>query len=124
MKKLFVVLSALALMTFGAFAQNTNTATKPAKTKTTKAAKPTDDAGIQQCISDKLAKSKMASDGFQVSVSGGVATFTGTTKVRGHKGGVHGIAKSCGAKSVTNNITVESTAKTKTTKTKNANTTK
>lgn len=84
--------------------------TKAPKTpKMPKAAKtkPTDDAGIKTCIDGKLAKSKMAGENFQDSVSGGTATFTGMTKVPGHKGGVSGIGKSCGAKTIVNNITVE-----------------
>lgn len=88
----------------------TKTTTKQTeKTKTSKM-KPTDDAGIQQCIEGKLAKSKMAGEGFAATVSGGAATFTGTTKVAGHKGGVSGIGKSCGAKSIVNNIKVEGKA--------------
>jgi osmotically-inducible protein OsmY len=53
----------------------------------------------------------MKDQGFTVAVSGGVATFTGSTKNSGSKGGVNNIAKSCGAKQVVNNITVEKPAK-------------
>ncbi len=93
----------------------TPTATPPTTAKMPKTAKPpktpkvvpTDDAGIQTCIEGKLAKSKMAGEGFAATVNGGAATFTGATKVPGHKGGVSGIGKSCGAKSIVNNITIE-----------------
>lgn len=121
MKKIIGLLAILMLATFAASAQTTaapqTTATpktqsagkqtkqaKPAKTAKTV---PTDDAGIQQCIQERLSKTKMAGEGFQAAVSGGTATFTGSTKVAGHKGGVSGLAKTCGAKSVVNNITIE-----------------
>lgn len=85
---------------------------KPAKSAKTQA--PKSDADIQSCIQQKLAAApKLKDQGFQVSVSGGVATFTGTAKNGGSKGAVTGIAKSCGAKQVTNNITVQAAAKKK-----------
>ena len=80
---------------------------KPPKTPKTPKVVPTDDAGIKTCIEGELAKSKMAGEGFAATVNGGAATFTGATKVPGHKGGVSGIGKSCGAKSIVNNITIE-----------------
>lgn len=92
-------------------AKATQTA-KPAKTaKNT----PKSDAEIQSCIEQKLAASpKLKDQGFSVSVTGGVASFTGTAKNAGSKGGVNGIAKSCGAKQVANNISVEKMTKTPT----------
>lgn len=117
MKKVIILTTIFLMAAIGAAAQSTapnspskSMQTKTAKTtKTPKAAKtmPTGDAGIQTCISEKLGKSKMGSENFQVSVSGATATFTGATKVPGHKGGVSGIGKSCGAKSIVNNITIE-----------------
>lgn len=66
-----------------------------------------DDGEIQKCISDKFAASaSLKTQGFSVSVSQGVATLTGTAKDPGSKGAATNIAKGCGAKSVTNNITV------------------
>ncbi|MGI9035309.1 MAG: BON domain-containing protein [Pyrinomonadaceae bacterium] len=140
MRKLFLLTGTLLLAVSAAAAQTTTTQTtspmtkqqttkapKTPKATKTKMTKPTDDAGIQTCINEKLGKSKMASEGFAATVSGGTATFTGSTKVAGHKGGVSGIAKSCGAKSVVNNITIEGktvTPKTpKTTKSKATSTT-
>lgn len=129
MKKLTLMTAMILAMAMCAFAQTTTTNPSPKTTKmTTKTSptkqtkkmktKPTDDAGIQQCIEGKLAKSKMRSENFAAAVSGGAATFTGSTKVAGHKGGVTGIGKSCGAKSIVNNITVEGkTMKTKSPKT-------
>lgn len=124
MNKLLSLIGILMLAVVAASAQTTPTTTTKQTTRMTKTktsakqtrepkmskTKPTDDAGIQQCIEGRLAKSKMASEGFQTSVNGGTATFTGTTKVAGHKGGVSGISKSCGAKTVVNNITVEGKA--------------
>src|SRR5438128_7119127 len=63
----------------------------------------TDDAGIQKCISEKLAAApSLKSQGFTVSVSGGVATLTGNAKNAGSKGSATMIAKRCGAQSVVN----------------------
>ena len=112
MKKLLLLTGFLLLAVNFTAAQQTTSPTTTAKTAKVKTAKtqkmmPTDDAGITTCINEKLAKSKMSGEGFQVSVSGAAATFTGSTKVPGRKGGVSGMAKSCGAKSIVNNITVE-----------------
>lgn len=86
-------------------------AAKPAKTKPAPAAAKSD-ADIQTDIQQRLAASpKLKSESINVSVSGGVATFTGTVKNAGSKGGVSGLAKAAGAKSVVNNITVEKPAK-------------
>ena len=119
MKKIILMMCVLLTIVGATMAQSpmpkptTTPATKTVKTakppKEPKMAKvmPKDDTGIKTCIDGKLAKSKMATEGFQASVSSAVATFTGSTKVPGHKGGVSGIGESCGAKSIVNNITIE-----------------
>src|SRR5262249_30088199 len=116
---------AIALvLAFGVAAKTTTTpapASKPpqAKSKSTPPAKaaPKTDAEIEQCINDRLAKSaKLKDQGFSVSVSSGVATFTGTAKNSGSKGGVTNIAKACHATKTVNNITVQAPAKTTTAK--------
>ena len=88
---------------------------KPAKmTRPAKTAKvvPQSDSDIQACIQQKLAAApKLKTQGFNVAVSGGAATFTGTAANPGSKGGVSGIAKSCGAKQIVNNITIQAAAK-------------
>jgi osmotically-inducible protein OsmY len=117
MKKMFVLMSCIsltAILSLNALAQTpTATGTQESKkAKTKDVAAPQTDAEIQKCIEDKLAASTdLKGDGFTVAVSNGVATFTGTTKVKGHKGSVEKIAKKCGAKSTTNNIMVETAAK-------------
>jgi hypothetical protein len=60
---------------------------------------------IQADIQKPAASSKLKAEPFR-SVSGGVATFTGTAKNEGNKNSVAGLAKSAGAKSTVNNITV------------------
>jgi osmotically-inducible protein OsmY len=109
------IFSGLALssaLVLGALANSTATnktaqTAKPGKT----AAAPKSDSEIQSCISAKLTTApKIKDQGFSVSVSGGTATFTGTTKNAGSKGGVGSIAKSCGAKQVVNHISVENTS--------------
>lgn len=110
MKRMFIVfclvmfigaLSSLALAQGG----DTMKAEKKSAKKA-EASAPKSDADIQKCIVDKLAKSeKLSSQGFSVAVSGGEATLTGTAKNAGSKGAATGIAKSCGASKVMNNIT-------------------
>ncbi|HYE72243.1 MAG TPA: BON domain-containing protein, partial [Blastocatellia bacterium] len=111
-KRTFVCLSILMLisaLSFSAFAQDPAPA-KPTKTAKAKAPMPMSDADIQKCISDKLAMSKTITGG-SATVSGGIATLTGEASSGGAKGGVTKTARACGAKSVTNNITVTPKAK-------------
>lgn len=122
--KLIVGVMALAIaLTVGIVAQTPapagqmKPAAKPAaapkaakETKPAKAAKT--DAEIQSCITGKLAAApKLKDQGLSASVANGVATFTGVANNGASKGGVSGIAKSCGAKSVVNNITVKAKEK-------------
>jgi osmotically-inducible protein OsmY len=117
--------AALLVLSIAASAQTTppaKPAPAPPMTKTTtkskaKASAPKTDAEIQKCIEDKLSASKLKADGFTVAVSGGDSTLTGSTKAAGHKSNAAQFAKRCGATKVTNNITVESTPKTKAAKT-------
>lgn len=118
--KLIAGVMALAMvLTVGVAAQTAAPAgqmksnAKPAQAKAPKAAKAVKtDAEIQACITEKLAAApKLKDQGFSASVAGGVATFTGMANNGGSKGGVSGIAKSCGAKSVVNNITVKAKEK-------------
>lgn len=91
-------------------------ATQPQTAKPAKTVKntPKSDSEIQSCIEQKLAAApKLKDQGFSVAVSSGVATFTGAAKNGGSKGSAGGIAKSCGANRVVNNISVEKMAKTK-----------
>lgn len=120
MKRLFLAGTALIALALTSMAQ-TPAPAKPtpspkAKPAVAKTSAPKPDADIQKCIEGKLAGSKLKDDGLTVAVSGGTATFTGTTKIAGHKGNATQFAKACGATKVTNNITVESTPKTTTKK--------
>lgn len=71
------------------------------------------DSQIEQTIKAKLAKSKLRSDHFTVSVVRGVATIEGSTSVLQHKGAMTRMAKASGATSVLNNIHVSDAAKAK-----------
>jgi len=89
----------IAMLPALTLAQNSNSSAK--------ATAPKDDAGIQKCIGDKLAASaSLKSQGITAAVSNGTATLTGKVKNAGSKGAATNIAKSCGAKSVTNDITI------------------
>ncbi len=120
MKKIISVICVALLASVVSFAQSAQPAQgaemkksekKPAAKKN---AAPKSDAEIQKCIADKFATSeKLKSQGFSASVSGGVATLTGNAANAGSKGAATRIAKSCGATSVTNNITAPPVAKPK-----------
>lgn len=106
----------VAMLALGGLAQTSapakqgEKAAKPAKTKA--AAAPKSDADIQKCINDKLAASKTIKGG-TATVTNGVATLTGEASSGGAKGGATRSAKACGAKTVTNNITVAAKTTTK-----------
>ena len=118
MKKNILILVTLIFTSAFAMAQSAAPAPvkpakqeKPAKAPKIKAAS-TSDADVQSCITQRLAAApKLKTQGFGATVSGGVATFTGAATDSGSKGGVSGIAKTCGAKSVVNNITIPTKTK-------------
>ncbi len=119
MKKIILLLGTLILTSAFALAQSAApapvtkpvTKQKPAKAPQTSAAtKP--DTEIQTCITERLAAApKLKTQGFSAAVTGGVATFSGTASNPGSKGGVSGIAKTCGAKKIVNNITLQAQGK-------------
>lgn len=66
------------------------------------------DPEIRSCIELALKRSpKLSSEAFTVTVANSVATFSGTAKQQGSKGGVYAIASTCGASKVINNIVAE-----------------
>jgi len=69
------------------------------------------DSQIEQDIRARLAKSKINSEHFLVSVRNGVATLEGKTSVVQHKGAATRIAHTAGAVSVRNNIQVSAEAR-------------
>ena len=69
------------------------------------------DGQILTAIRAKLAKSKVASDRFTVTVQNRVATFEGKTAVMQHKGVATRIAHSSGAVGVQNHIQISEEAK-------------
>jgi hypothetical protein len=105
MRNLLISMIVVAVFALSAMAQGA----APAKEKPAKPAKvaaaPKSDAEVAKCINDKFAASSAIKNG-KASVSGGVATLTGDVNSGGAKGGQTVAAKSCGATSVTNNITV------------------
>ena len=112
MKRMMTILCFVFALSAFAFAQAAQPAqggemkSEKKSAKKAEPAAPKSDADIQKCISDKFANSeKLKSQGFSTAVSNGEATLTGTAKNAGSKGAATGIAKSCGASKVTNNIT-------------------
>jgi osmotically-inducible protein OsmY len=74
--------------------------------KVKKETAPKSDDEVQKCIMDKFSNSeKLKAQGFSASVSNGEAKLTGSAQNAGSKGAATRIAQSCGAKSVSNNIT-------------------
>lgn len=94
----------LALCSFVAFAQDAGQA-KPKQKKAVASMTPKSDAEVQTCLNDKFKESKTIKNG-GATISDGAATLTGEAATGGAKGGATRSAKACGAKTVTNNITV------------------
>src|SRR5215470_15821075 len=103
MKKMIALTFTLLLTATGALAQGA----QPEKKKESKPAKaaPKSDEDVQKCITDKFATSKTLTGG-GATVAGGEATLTGEAKNAGAKTSAGKTAKGCGAKKVTNNISV------------------
>jgi len=116
MKKIIALTFTLLLMTAVVLAQAAQPAQggEMAKKKDSKPAKaapaPKSDEDVLKCITDKLAASKTITGG-GATVANGEATLTGAAKSGGAKGGATRSAKACGAKTVTNNMTVVEAAK-------------
>lgn len=104
MRKTIVSFLAVMLLSFVAFAQDAGTGTAKVK-KSAAPAAPKSDAEVQTCINDKFKASTTIKNG-NATVSGGAAVLTGDASSGGAKGGATRSAKACGAKTVTNNITV------------------
>lgn len=68
------------------------------------------DAGIEKEIRARFQKSKIRSEGFTVTVAGGVATIQGRTSVIQRKGTATRLARLGGARSVVNRIEVDEAA--------------
>ena len=69
------------------------------------------DSQIQSDFRMRLGRSKLATDGIQVRVKGGVATLTGKTSIVQHKGSATRMAKSAGAHQVVNQIEISAAAR-------------
>jgi len=105
MRKMIALTFTLLLTTVFALAQ-TQPEKKMEKPKKAAAAKaPKSDADVQKCINDKLGASKTITGGSST-VASLEATLTGEAKNAGAKNGAAKTATGCGAKKVTNNITV------------------
>ncbi len=87
---------------------------KGSATKAKNETTPKSDVEIQKCIMDKFSNSeKLRSQGFNASVSNGEARLAGTARNSGSKGAATRIARNCGAKTVTNDITAPNIPKPK-----------
>jgi hypothetical protein len=69
------------------------------------------DAQIDSDFRMRLGRSKLAGEGIQIRVKGGVATLTGKTNVIQHKGSATRMAKSAGAHQVVNQIEISAAAR-------------
>ncbi len=99
-------------LSFGLFAEVTPHGPQSHKRTAPPAPKLTD-AQIDQALKAKLAKSKMARNGFTFKVSNGAATIEGKASVIQHKGAMTRMAKTAGATRVVNNIQISEEAKAK-----------
>jgi hypothetical protein len=71
------------------------------------------DQALEKEIRARFTRSKIAKNGFEVRVQGGVATITGRTDVIQHKGTATRLARSAGARQVVNRIEISEAAKQK-----------
>jgi hypothetical protein len=71
------------------------------------------DAQMEGLIKTKLAKSKMASEGYTIHVHNGIATWEGKTNVIQRKGAATRMARTAGAVQVVNNIKIGEEARRK-----------
>lgn len=95
-------------------AEKTADATVSGAQKAKNTVAPKSDEEIQKCITDNLgASAKLKTLGLSATVSNGEATLMGEGKSSGNKNAAANIAKKCGAKKVTNNITIPSPPATK-----------
>ncbi len=106
------IVAVILWLTFCLSGQTTPRTTAPHKRVQTPTPK-LSDAEIEQKLKAKLAKSKMAANGFTVKVSNGTATIEGKANVIQHKGSMTRMAKTSGATRVVNNIQISEEAKAK-----------
>jgi hypothetical protein len=71
------------------------------------------DAELERLIRQRIARSKIAADGFHVRVQGGTATLEGKTDVIQHKAVATRLAKAAGAVRVVNHIRPSDAARAK-----------
>lgn len=69
------------------------------------------DEALERAITRRFANSAIASNGFSVSVSGGIATLRGVARVAQHKGVATRLARAAGAKQVRNQIVLSPAAR-------------
>lgn len=72
---------------------------------------PLSDRELEAAIRARFARSKIAANGFQVRVQGGVATLEGRTNVIQHKGTATRLARAAGARQVVNRIELSEAAR-------------
>lgn len=110
-----LALAALVFITPAVIAQSSDAmAKKEHAPKVKNDSAPKSDTEVQKCIMDKLSNSeKLKSQGFSATVSNGEAKLSGNAQNAGSKGAVTRIARNCGAKSVTNNITSPTVSRSK-----------
>lgn len=94
------------------------TASAPAKKA---AAVSVPDAEIERDLRQRLGRSKLSANKFEVKVQGGVAYISGNTNVVQHKGIATRMAKAAGAREVKNKIQVSEAARNKALATMNKN---
>jgi hypothetical protein len=104
MRKVVMVALAVCLAAAGAERPLVRSAPAHERPGAPKEAPGKKDSEIEADIRARLARSKIASDGFQVHVQGGVATLDGRTDVVQHKGVATRMAKAAGAVAVNNRI--------------------
>jgi len=107
------LVSAAFLLATAAFAGANAKPVAPSHVRTGGAAAAIPDAALESAIRQRFARSKAASENFQVRVVGGTATIEGRTDVIQRKGAATRMARAAGARQVINKIVISQAARDK-----------
>jgi hypothetical protein len=107
------LVSAALLLATAAFAGGNAKPVAPSHVRKGSATAAISDAALESAIRQRFARSKAASEHFQVHVAGGTATIEGQTDVIQRKGAATRMARAAGARQVINRIVISQAARDK-----------
>ncbi|MCE5308835.1 MAG: BON domain-containing protein [Acidobacteriales bacterium] len=108
-----ILIGTAFLFAASAFAGTNAKPATPSHARKGGAAPAMSDAALESAIRQRFARSKAASENFQVRVAGGTATIEGRTDVIQRKGAATRMARAAGARQVINKIVISQAARDK-----------